>query len=169
MNNLVKHIPGFMNKADAINVYLYAKDNESLFVEYGNNEKEFTFHANFTDTDVKNILDEYGQKVWNFVSENYDGDFIKYDNSKTHIARFTEGYGMHEHFDSTKPNDIATLIYINDNYEGGDIYFPELGISIKPEVGDLVCFPDTPDFVHGVKPITSGTRYTSPRWITRSV
>lgn len=169
MNSLVKHIPGFMDKADAINVYLYAKDNDSLFVEYGNSEKEFTFHANFTDTDVKDILDEYGQKVWYFVYENYDGNFIKYDNSKTHIARFTEGYGMHEHFDSTKPNDIATLIYINDNYEGGDIYFPELGISIKPEVGDLVCFPDTPDFVHGVKPITSGTRYTSPRWITRSV
>lgn len=169
MNNLVKHIPNFMNATDAVNVYLYAKDNDSLFTEYGNNEKEFTFHASFTDEDIKNILNEYGKNVWNFVSENYNGEFAQYDNSKTHIAKFTEGYGMHEHFDSTKPNDIATLIYINDNYDGGDIYFPELGISIKPGIGDLVCFPDTPDFVHGVKPITNGTRYTSPRWITRLV
>jgi hypothetical protein len=169
MNSFVKHVPKFMNALDATNVYMYAKDNDLLFTEYGNNEKEFTFHANFTDIDVKNILDEYGKKVWDFVSKNYEGNFLEYDNSKTHLARFSEGYGMHEHFDSTKPNDIATLIYINDNYDGGDIYFPELDISIKPEAGDLICFPDTPDFVHGVKPITSGIRYTSPRWITRSV
>lgn len=167
MSNLVKHISGFMNMIDAAKVYLYAQKNDDKFFEYGNNEKEFTYHADFFDLDVKNILDEYGLKVWRFVSENYDGNFVKYDNSKTHLARFSEGYGMHEHFDSTKPNDIATLIYINDNYDGGEIYFPELEINIKPNAGDLVCFPDTPDFVHGVKAITSGIRYTCPRWVTR--
>ena len=76
---------------------------------------------------------------------------------------------MHEHFDSTKPNDIATLIYLNDDYLGGEIYFPDYDISIKPEAGDLVSFPDTPDFVHGVRTILSGTRYTAPRWFTRIV
>jgi hypothetical protein len=169
MNNLVKHIPGFMNAIDSANVYMYATKHDNLFLEYGNNEKEFTYHSDIIDQDIKNILDQYGKEVWDFVSKNYDGNFIEFDSSKTHMARFEEGYGMHEHFDSNKPNDIATLIYINDNYDGGDIYFPDLNISIKPAAGDLVCFPDTPDFVHGVRPITKGIRYTSPRWITRLV
>ena len=169
MNNLVKFVPGFMSIEDANKVFTYAINNEDQFNDYGNSEKEFTYHANFTDQGVKSLLDEYGKKVWNFVSQNYDGPFEDYDNSKTHLAKFSEGYGMHEHFDTTKPNDIATLIYINSDYEGGEIYFPDLGIEIKPSIGDIVCFPDTPDFVHGVSPIIKGTRYTSPRWITRIV
>jgi hypothetical protein len=76
---------------------------------------------------------------------------------------------MHEHFDASKPNDIATLIYINNNYSGGDIYFPEYNISHKPEPGDLLTFPDNPDYVHGVRAISDGIRYTTPRWFTRIV
>lgn len=167
MNNLVKHVSGFMKHDDAMFVYHYAIENNDEFLDFGNVEKEFTFHYNFKNKNVKDLLDSYGSMVWNFVSQNYDGIFDKYDNSKTHIAKFDKGYGMHEHFDSTRPNDIATLIYINSDYDGGEIYFPELGIEIKPSIGDLLCFPDTPDFVHGVKPILNGIRYTSPRWITR--
>lgn len=169
MNNLIKFVPGFMDPKEANLVYEYAIQNNDKFLEFGNHEKEFTYHADFSDLKIKELLDKYGKLVWAFVSSNYAGPFINYDDSKTHIARFSEGYGMHEHFDSTRPNDIATLIYLNSNYDGGEIYFPELDITIKPNSGDLVCFPDTPDFVHGVKPISKGIRYTSPRWITRIV
>lgn len=169
MNDLVKIVKGFVPFEYARKITEYAVKHDSEFVQFGNTEKEFTFHADFTDTDIKDLLQSYQQLVYKFVQDNYQGPFEAYDDSKIHIARFIEGYGMHEHFDSTKPNDIATLIYLNDNYEGGEIYFPELNIFIKPQEGDLVCFPDTPDFVHGVKPISEGTRYTAPRWFTRIV
>ena len=169
MNNQVKVVKGFMQTEDAMFATNYAKTMDHTFTEYGNGEKEFTFHANFENSEVLDLLNRYGKLVWDFVSNNYPGPFVGFDSSKTHIARFSEGFGMHEHFDSTRPNDIATLIYLNDDYEGGSIYFPELNIEVKPDAGDLICFPDTPDFVHGVKPITKGIRYTSPRWITRIV
>lgn len=169
MNDQVKLVKGFIPYTDARLITEYAKTNDHLFTEFGNNEKEFTFHANFQDSSVKNLLQKYQKLVYDFVSENYPGPFEPYDESKIHIARFQEGYGMHEHFDSTKPNDIATLIYLNEDYDGGQIYFPELNIYIKPNEGDLICFPDTPDFVHGVKPINEGIRYTAPRWFTRIV
>jgi hypothetical protein len=169
MIDKIKVVKGFINKSDANILSDYAKANDKEFTEFGNGEKEFTFHASFSNLDILKMLNNYGQSVLSFVRENYEGPFPDFDSSKTHIARFTEGFGMHEHFDSTKPNDIATLIYLNDDYAGGEIYFPEYDISIKPESGDLVCFPDTPEFVHGVKPITFGTRYTSPRWFTRIV
>jgi predicted 2-oxoglutarate/Fe(II)-dependent dioxygenase YbiX len=42
-------------------------------------------------------------------------------------------------------------------------------MSFKPEPGDLLCFPDNTNFIHGVKPIVKGTRFTLPRWFTRIV
>ena len=102
-------------------------------------------------------------------AEYYKNAFVVSFNEKTHIAKFVEGRGMHEHFDASRPKDIATLVYLNDEYQGGDIYFPKYEMSFKPEPGDLLCFPDNPDFVHGVKPIIKGTRFTLPRWFTRIV
>jgi hypothetical protein len=169
MSEQIKVVKNFVGAEDSKLIYEYAKDHDSMFVDFGNGEKEFTFHADFTKGSIREKIDLYGKKVMDFVVENYPGPFKDYDNTTTHIARFSEGWGMHEHFDSTKPQDIATLIYINDNYSGGEIYFPDYDISIKPESGDLVCFPDTPDFVHGVKPVVHGIRYTIPRWFTRIV
>jgi len=169
MNNLVKHVSNFINSDQLKVVIDYARAYDKEFKEFGNTEKEFTYHVNFQSAIIKQLLDSAGEAVYDFVCKNYKGPFEPFNPDKTHIARFGEGYGMHEHFDSTKPNDIATLIYLNDDYKGGEIYFPYLDINIKPKAGDLVCFPDTPDFVHGVKPIEAGIRYTSPRWITRIV
>lgn len=169
MKDNIKVIKGFMSKEHSVFIENFSKSVDSQFNEYGNGEKEFTFFSEFKDNQVLEIINLYGIRVLDFVKNNYPGPFEEFDNSKTHIARFTEGFGMHEHFDTTKPNDIATLIYINDNYKGGEIYFPEHNVSIKPEQGDLICFPDNPDYIHGVMPITSGTRYTLPRWFTRIV
>ncbi len=169
MNDLVKFVKSFVPYDDARKISEYARLNNDKFTNFGNTEQEFTFHAEFNNNEIKDLLQKYQRLVYEFVTSNYPGPFHEYDESKMHIAKFETGHGMHEHFDSTKPNDITTLIYLNEDYSGGDIYFPELNISIKPQEGDLLCFPDTPDFVHGVKPITSGTRYTAPRWFTRIV
>lgn len=54
----------------------------------------------------------------------------------------------------------SSLIYLNDDYEGGELYFPEHNFSIKPEVGTLICLKGDEHSLHGVKKIESGTRYT---------
>ena len=169
MSDQIKVVKDFMDPQGSTLIFSYAKSMEKSFSQFGNGEKEFTFHSEFQDEKIESLVNFYGELVLKFVRDNYPGPFEDYDSSKTHIAKFDEGFGMHEHFDSTKPNDIATLLYLNNNYSGGEIYFPGYDISIKPNVGDLVCFPDTPDFVHGVKPISNGIRYTIPRWFTRIV
>jgi hypothetical protein len=169
MIDQIKHNSRFMDPEDARLIAEYAAAIDANFTEYGNGEKEFTFFASFNNPEVLRLLNFYGNLAMSFVKNNYEGPFEPYDESKTHVARFIEGFGMHEHYDVNRPNDIATLIYLNDNYEGGEIYFPAYDVCIKPQAGDLVCFPDNEKFVHGVKPILSGTRYTSPRWFTRIV
>lgn len=58
--------------------------------------------------------------------------------------------------------DIASLFYINDDYEGGELYFPEQGIQFKPKAGSAYFFPGDKNYIHGVTEITSGTRFTCP-------
>jgi predicted 2-oxoglutarate/Fe(II)-dependent dioxygenase YbiX len=51
--------------------------------------------------------------------------------------------------------------YINDNYEGGDLefYIDNNIINLKPSAGDLVIFPSTDPYYHGVKQIFNGNKY----------
>jgi hypothetical protein len=58
--------------------------------------------------------------------------------------------------------DIASLFYFNDEYEGGELYFPLQGIEFKPKAGAAYFFPGDKNYVHGVRPVKSGHRFTSP-------
>lgn len=173
LKSKIYHIKGFVNPEKIKIIYEYSKANDDKFSEIGNSEAEFTVHtfqSEAIDAEmVKNLVTDIGKDVYDYVCKSYSGIFKEFDPLMSHIARFSEGYGMHEHFDESRPNDIATLVYINSDYSGGEIYFPGYDISIKPEAGDLVFFPDNPNYVHGVKPILSGVRYTTPRWFTRIV
>jgi hypothetical protein len=103
--------------------------------------------------------------------------FFKVDASPTSpaLVRWLPGQYQHPHADKElhegenrgKPNDfpyydIAGLFYINDDYEGGELYFPDQGIKFKPKAGAAYFFPGDMNYIHGVTTITSGIRYTCP-------
>jgi hypothetical protein len=74
---------------------------------------------------------------------------------------------LHEGENRGKPNDfpyydIAGLFYINDDYEGGELYFPNQGIQFKPKRGAAYFFPGDMNYIHGVTEVISGIRYVSP-------
>lgn len=61
--------------------------------------------------------------------------------------------------------DVACLMYLNDEYEGGEINFPEHDIMIKPKPGTIVFFPC--HYVHEVMEVTENPngptrRHTMP-------
>ncbi len=58
--------------------------------------------------------------------------------------------------------DLAGLFYFNDDYEGGELYFPQHGIEFQPVAGAAYFFPGDMNYTHGVRPVTSGNRFTSP-------
>jgi len=74
---------------------------------------------------------------------------------------------LHEGPDAGTPNafpyyDIASIFYINDDYEGGELYFPIQGMEFKPKARAAYFFPGDMNFIHGVRPVLNGCRYTSP-------
>jgi predicted 2-oxoglutarate/Fe(II)-dependent dioxygenase YbiX len=68
--------------------------------------------------------------------------------------------GLHlDTFDEDKLYDRSGILYLNDNYEGGEINFPEQGIKIKPEAGTLLVFFGDESRPHEVCEVTNGQRY----------
>ena len=103
--------------------------------------------------------------------------FFKVDALPTSAAvvRWLPGQFQHPHADKElhigedrgKPNDfpyydLAGLFYLNDDYEGGELYFPDQGIQFKPKAGSAYFFPGDMNYIHGVTEITSGIRYVCP-------
>jgi len=75
--------------------------------------------------------------------------------------------------DGTYQGDrLATfLLYLNDEYEGGDLDFVKVGFSYKGKTGDGIFFasmregkPD-PQSLHGARPVTKGEKYILSQWI----
>lgn len=57
-------------------------------------------------------------------------------------------------------NKVVTIIYLNDNYEGGNLTFRDHELSIAPKQGTVMVFDVGINNVHGVSKIESGERFT---------
>lgn len=108
--------------------------------------------------------------------------------TRGHALRYSEGnyLGVHNdndtNFRSTKGQryipkgqlgarqTVALMAYFNDcvdspelvgenQYSGGELFFPYLGIEYKAKAGDIAIFPCNFYATHGVKTVTKGVRY----------
>jgi hypothetical protein len=82
------------------------------------------------------------------------------------VIKWSKGQSMGLHVDDLgiETYHITGLIYLNDDYIGGEISFPTHDITIKPNKGELVLFPGNLHYAHEVKEVISGDRYTIPVW-----
>lgn len=75
-------------------------------------------------------------------------------------------YGPGQHFQEHADHGfsyvatVSLVAYPNDDYEGGELYFPKIDLNIKPKAGDLYIFPSTYLFSHQAMPVISGTKYS---------
>lgn len=89
-------------------------------------------------------------------------------------TEYREGMGIPMHSDSTKLDgspfrddgvpeelEMSAVLYLNDggvDFTGGEIEFPNQGVTFTPKKGSLIHFRGDLDHKHEVKPITSGSR-----------
>jgi hypothetical protein len=89
-----------------------------------------------------------------------------------HDFSLLESYNItKDHIDSFKENfndkHYSSILYLNNNYSGGELYMPQHNFEVKPEPGMLVCFKGDENNLHGVKMVTEGIRYTMSIFWTR--
>jgi hypothetical protein len=75
------------------------------------------------------------------------------------------------HHDPDKPNIkqlrcLSLIIALNDDYEGGEFYFPRQDIKIKLKKGQAILFPPYWTHPHGTNELRNNTfRYTINTWL----
>lgn len=92
---------------------------------------------------------------------------------KLHFVRYIKGGEYKEHKDGLSRIKTA-LIYLNNEFTGGETYFPIVGRTIKPETGKLVVWDnldingnENPDSLHAGLPVEFGTKYIAVIWIKK--
>jgi hypothetical protein len=65
-----------------------------------------------------------------------------------------------------KVRNMSVIIALNDDYEGGEFYFPKQDFRIKLKKGDIICFPPYYTHPHMVEaPLNRTYRYTINTWL----
>jgi len=77
-----------------------------------------------------------------------------------------EGKALHMDKPNVLPLTLSSIIYLNDNYEGGHTYFED-GTTFAPVTGRAIFF-DGQYYPHGVSAISKGPRYTIATWFTHA-
>jgi len=60
--------------------------------------------------------------------------------------------------------EYSILIYYNDNYESGELHFPEQQIKFKPKAGSIVIFPSGQEFPHEALAASNNKYFTLHYW-----
>lgn len=102
---------------------------------------------------LKFCIDDYA-KYWGINVVYYEAfNFVKYEGEGKH-------FNIHADHGPAYNCTVSAVIYINDDYEGGEIEFPRLnGYIHKPKVGDIAIFPSNYIYEHASLPMKSGTKY----------
>ena len=172
----------------------YSSNNKDLI--YGEtkaiNSKEFGNFEEFYRIKMNYVYETIMQSFYN-VSKDY-AEFIKDENEPKFlysfdIKKYYSGKNMGTHFDQLdgdKTLKYSLIMYLNDDYEGGEISFtlkdskiqgpfPDysdkrnkdlMNFGIKPKAGSIIIFPSSSPYYHTAHLIKSGMKYIVPtHWI----
>lgn len=83
------------------------------------------------------------------------------------MLRYTGGQEYKAHADGTTMDGrcVSAIVYLNNDFEGGEVEFVNYGLKIKPEPGMLLLFPSNYAYRHIAHPVTSGTKYAIVTWL----
>lgn len=116
--------------------------------------------------DIVSILSKIFEIAYETFVKIYDVEVEPAGKKPFNIVKFEEGYAMHLHVDTMSVSELhlASVYYINDNYSGGEIRFPQHNLTIKPDANTLILFPGNENYWHETLEVTKNNRYTSTRF-----
>jgi len=177
--NMIVHVKGFVEpeEIEVLNSFLDMKPvNNFKDVFYFNAEgDEYKNQRVIEDQNIISKMQDLDLLIKKFIEEKYlkDKGLILRNFHWTRpleLIRWQVGSSLGKHSDG--PSDpaefplikIGTLIYLNDDYDGGELVFNDYDIIIKPEPGDMIIFPN--HYMHEVLKVfpkgSNTRRHTMP-------
>jgi len=120
------------------------------------------------DLEIKELAIKIRKRVRAAIEEAYGVEGRIWADS-LNLIRWTEGVEQTPHSDYENLNgephiynwrDIGVVIYLNNDFKGGQIAFPQHRYAVTVEPRLLAFFPGDVNHVHGVTMIEEGVRYT---------
>lgn len=105
------------------------------------------------------LIDDLAERTKDLFFDQYNMEW------QENVMRHLPGQYMHVHSDNAgfvNPkyenvyNVWGLVLYLND-HEGGEVFYPEIGIKYKPKFGDLLIHPTNLKYSHGTKPVKEGS------------
>lgn len=153
---MIKHADGvyeveeFLTEDEINNLLLSADDEGFVESHPGNITKNFTYDSSL-------FIPAISDRLINCFNNAHSHADI------TNLRRLKDGEFMHAHVDGGYPNSKKTIVfgvamYLNDDFTGGEINYPNLNLSVKPKKASIVIHDAT--LLHKVLPVKSGSRYS---------
>jgi hypothetical protein len=171
--NKIHIIENFVDQKDLGTILEYLNTTEVTFDPTGYSPFG-VYMQNQNNSNLKEVFEKNSLKAKNIIEKSFNCEV--YEEGMTSVVELKAGDFMPLHFDhgssenesvglktgaGNPSRDISSVLYYNDDYEGGEIYFPNQDLLIKPNPGMFIYFPAKDEFPHQVKEIKSGYRWCS--------
>lgn len=122
--------------------------------------------------EIHRLIDGYIQKMAEAISNKYN---VVVSSRPPVLIRWLPGNSQSPHADKQlndgSPNpfptyDLNSIIYWNSEFTGGQIYYPQHNVEVPIRAGLAVAHPGDINYLHGVREVTSGVRWTTPSFYT---
>lgn len=141
--------PDTNNYTEVINIF------KNVFEDYVGKNKE-RLSLNIASPVENNIdVNQMPERTW-------------IDQKNILVRKYTEGSFMLPHNDGGVVFEPAftALLWFNEDFDGGELEFPDLNLIIKPETASVLVFPSA--LQHGVKTLILGERFVTSAYIYES-
>lgn len=109
---------------------------------------------------VNYLVKEIYLRLKNLIKESYKVDNVFADTLD--LVRWFDGLEQSPHVDEIPHahRKWGSVLYLNNDYEGGQTFYPNFNLSVSPKPGMAVVHLGDQEHLHGVTKIKGNTRYT---------
>ena len=151
---------------------------EDKYIQVGSESKLLNKIYEAIDENINGCIEEYIKKF------KYYGNYITRKEEYC-LMRYKKGSTQEEHVDilpieddeqddeeerdieilSSSARKLSVMIFLNDDYEGGNIYFPYQKVNYKPTKGDVLVFDCSALHPYSCEKLTKGKKYVIHTWM----
>ena len=128
------------------------------------NSKESSDLIHRCQTCLQKVVMNYIEEVYTFTAHIDVGLSLR----KIHGAtrRHSDGVYVADDTGAVFERKLSVIVGLNNDFEGGEFYFPLQDFRTQVKRGQAICFPPYYTHPHEVSEPTNGYRYTINTWLT---